>query len=548
MDAWTDPEIEHLILCFGTQLGKTTIAENCLGYSIHQDPGPTLIVYPTDDLAETISENRLEPMILACPVLAERYDKRASEKLELQFASMFLALNGANSPSKLASRPIRYLIRDEVDKFPRWSGQEADPIKLSDERLKTFYNRKKLDASTPTLKSGPIWQMVESADRLMRYEIPCPHCGHYQILQMKQIKFPEEQPGYDARRRADAAFYECERCHGSIDDQQKLAALRMGRWRAEREAAGAIRSVAFHLSSLYSPWLTWAQIAHEWLTSQDAPEKLMNFINSWLAEPWDNKASRMRSDLVIEMAAEHERGRVPEDALLITAGVDVQLDHFWWVVRAWGPDMTSWLVDYGRAETWAEVETIIDREYSTIHGELLQINLAGIDSGYNTDEVYQFCAEHMGYVLPTKGNNVPMRSRYQVTIIEKGVGAGLRLHILDHGQYKDSIFGRLKKGLGRPGAWMACAGVERLYADQICSEQKVPVTDRKGRTHEEWQPISSHAANHLLDAEVIAYAMAEVAGVRYLRKPEPGIDTPADKQESQGSGFLPRREGWLRRS
>lgn len=555
MDAWTDAEIEHIIECFGTQLGKTESLQNCLGYSIHQDPGPALVVYPTDKLAEFASENRLEPMILACPVLAEKYDKRASDKLELQFNSMYIALGGANSPSGLASRPIRYLIRDEIDKFPKWSGQEANPLALSEERTKTFYNRKIIDASTPTLKTGPIWQMLESADRVMKFQIPCPHCGTYQELRFGQIKFPKEE-GWDAQRRADAAYYECEYCHGSVDDQQKLTALKFGKWIPgrwdvnknewvrETERPRRVSTVAFHLSSLYSPWLTWSKIVYEFLTSKDFPEKLMNFVNSWLAEPWEDKASRMRSDVVEEMTGPNPRGQVPDEAQLLIASVDVQKDHFYWVVRAWGWELTSWGVAYGRAETWAEIEEVIERSYPNMQGEAVQVNLVGIDSGYNTDEVYDFCAKRFGYCLPTKGNSRPMRSRYQISTIEKGTAAGLRLYILDTGQYKDMIFGRLKKKPGEPGAWMVPIGVEREYCDQICSEQKVLKTDKKGRTHEEWQKISSHAQNHYLDAEVINAAMAEVAGVRYLKRPDVQ-PKPTTAQEAK-DGFIPRRSGWLR--
>lgn len=522
MNAWTDPEIEHIILCFGTQLGKTESLQNCLGFSIHQDPGPALVVYPIDNLAEFASENRLEPMILACPALAERYDKRASEKLELQFTSMYVALGGANSPSELASRPIRYLLRDEIDKFPRWSGKEANPLSLSEERTKTFYNRKIIDASTPTLKTGPIWQMVETADRLMRYHVPCPHCGTYQALTFKQIKFPEEQPGWDERRRSDAAHYECEHCKGSIDDQQKLSALRLGRWVTEREREGQVRSVAFHLSSLYSPWVTWSRIVFEFLTSKDFPEKLMNFINSWLAEPWEDKATALNSDKILKKAGGHERGTVPADAIILTAGVDVQKDHMWYSVRAWGEKLTSWLVEYGRAETWTEIEdALIERRYESEEGRRFAVNLTLLDTGYRTDEVYDLCAVYPGLFLPAKGSSNKLLAPYTISTLDKRRNqkhAGMKLYIVDTAFFKDFIVGRIQKETDEPGAWMVFKDCPRQFAEQITSEQKVIGKDRKGRPFSEWVPISSHASNHLLDCEVLAACAAEIIGVRYLRK------------------------------
>lgn len=558
MDSFNDPEIEHIIFCKATQIGGTESIFNMLGYVIDQDPGPTLIVYPIDSLAKFVSENRIEPFVRHCPTLSDKYHKKESEKLELQFDNMYVALGGANSPAQLASRPIRYVFRDEVDKFPKWSGDEANPIKLTDERTKNFYNRKKVDTSTPTLETGNIWQMLISADIVYKYKVPCPHCGHYQIFQFKQLKWPDEFD-HDPKLAASNAYYECEHCRQHIYDHHKMAMLRAGKWvggifikenENEKEKwvegkrkSGRAKSVGFHLSSFYSPWVTFGQIVKEFLDSKDIPEKLMNFINSWLAEPWVDKANRMRSDIIMEQQADHDRGIVPADALLITAGVDVQKDHFWWSIRAWGELITSWLVDYGRAETWTEIEEILDRAYPNVYGEALYINLMGLDSGFNTDEVYEFCITHQGLCIPTKGSSKRMTSRYLITNIDKkDKYFGLKLYVLDTSQYKDSIVSRLNRKPGTPGAWMVCKGVERYYADQVCAEQKVLIKDKKGRTHEEWQPISSHAQNHFLDTEVINMAVAEIAGVRYLKKQsKTENDNPIDENKPKND-WVPDRK------
>ncbi len=517
MDSFTKPGIHDITFVAGTQLGKTAAEQNMMGYAIDQVPGPMLIVYPTDKLAEFTSQNRIKPMIALSKPLAAKFDAEHSQKLELQFQSMYIALVGANSPSGLASRPVQYVFFDEIDKFPKWSGQEAGPLELAEERTKTFYNKKIVKVSSPTLKTGNIWKGWEQADARYEYYVPCPHCGTYQVFTMKQLKWPEGSTAYDAR---DAAEYHCISCDNVIDDRQKMDMLRHGKWRAINKPPKRVRSVAYHLSSFYSPWLTFGDMAYKFLSSKDEPERLMNFINSWLAEPWENKANRMQSDIVLSKKLNYLRGTMPADAQLLTCGVDVQLDHFWFSVRAWGPHLTSWLVDYGRVETWGDVETVINRDYADTNGEVRNINLACIDSGYNTDEVYSFCAQHMDVAIPTKGASTPLRARYSVTVLDKTVGFGLRLYNFDTNQMKDFIAGRLGVDAGAAGSWNVCKDVEPYYADQICAEQKVEYKDKKGRITLRWEPISSHAQNHLLDTETNNALAAEILGVRYLMEPD----------------------------
>ena len=517
MDAFTQPGIHDITFVAGTQLGKTAAEQNMMGYAIDQAPGPMLIVYPTDKLAEFTSQNRIKPMIALSKPLAEKFDAEHSQKLELQFQGMYIALVGANSPSGLASRPVQYVFFDEIDKFPKWSGQEAGPLELAEERTKTFYNKKIVKVSSPTLKTGNIWKGWEQADARYEYYVPCPHCGAYQVLTMKQLKWPEGANAYDAR---DAAEYHCISCNNLIDDRQKMDMLRHGKWKAINKPPKRVHSVAYHLSSFYSPWLTFGDMAYKFLSAKDEPERLMNFINSWLAEPWENKANRMQSDTILNKRLNYLRGTMPAEAQLLTCGVDVQLDHFWYSVRAWGPHLTSWLVDYGRVETWGDVETVINRDYADTNGEVRNINLACIDSGYNTDEVYSFCAQHMDVAIPTKGSSTPLRARYSVTVLDKAVGFGLRLYNFDTNQMKDFIAGRLGVDAGAAGSWNVCKDVEPYYADQICAEQKVEYKDKKGRITLRWEPISSHAQNHLLDTETNNALAAEILGVRYLMEPD----------------------------
>jgi phage terminase large subunit GpA-like protein len=213
MDTFDDDVVEKIVFVKPTQVGGTSAMENMLGSLIDQAPGPTMIVYPSDDLAERTVDAKLEPMIKACKVLAEKYREHISKKLQLKFGTMTVYLNGANSPADLASTNIRYLFLDEVDKYPGASKKEADPVSLAIERTKTYTtNRKIFITSTPTLKTGHIWKAKEEADAEKHYFVPCPHCGQYIELKFAQIKWPSKDDVPDNAERAEMASYVCQAC------------------------------------------------------------------------------------------------------------------------------------------------------------------------------------------------------------------------------------------------------------------------------------------------------------------------------------------------
>lgn len=361
MDEFNNYETEEIVYVKPTQVGGTECLQNMVGYIVQQDPAPTMIVYPTDTLAKSISENRLQPMFKAAPELRKRFDEN-SQLQELQFDGMYLTLAGSNSPSSLASKAIRFLFLDEVDKYPGASKKEADPVSLARERTKTFHNRKIFITSTPTLKTGHIWKAKEDADIEKHYFVPCPHCGEYIELKWKQIHFPKEE-GMSYADRAEFATYVCQECGCVITDQDKPEMLRKGEWRTVKENTKFVRKVAFWMNTLYSPFVRFSEIVKEFLDSKDDPEKLQNFVNSWLAEPWEDTKLKTNADLVMERQTEYEELVVPEWAKLLTAGVDVQENCLYWSIRAWGNYLTSQNIAHGQAFSFQEVERIMNLEY-----------------------------------------------------------------------------------------------------------------------------------------------------------------------------------------
>lgn len=548
MDRFTDPLIEKIVLCFGAQLGKTETELNMIGYALDQTSSPTMMVYPTDTIAKFASDKRVQPMIKSVKSINDKFDEN-SKLLELDFNNgNYMVLVGANSPSSLSSRSIKYLFFDEIDKYPAFAGKEADPIKLATERTKTFIDKKIVMVSTPTVESGNIWQAFMSANERRQYYVPCPHCGVSQTLKFKQIKWPEEHND-NADMIRDTAYYECEHCGERIYDKHKMEMLRRGEWRAVNESQSKVRSVSYHLSSIYSPWVTFGDVAYEFKNSKGTPATLMNFINSWLAEPW--KSSKTKSTQNMEFTqSNYPCGAVPDKAVLLIASVDVQLDHFWWEVRAYAPGVKSYLIDYGQASTWEDLEEIIiNREYPSEYGESRQVMKAGIDSGFRTDEVYQFCSRFPEVCIPVKGssNHSTMAAPYTMTSLEKGVVGGLKLYVLNTDYWKDFIFARMIRPADEDGTIHLYKECPQEYSDHLRSEEKQEIRNVKtGAVTVQWKPLTSHPVNHLLDTCTYNAAVADIAGVKYLVEPADYEETEEVETYEEYGGGIGDTGHWFR--
>lgn len=548
MDRFTDPLIEKIVLCFGAQLGKTETELNMIGYALDQTSFPTMMVYPTDTIAKFASDKRVQPMIKSVKSISDKFDEN-SKLLELDFNNgNYMVLVGANSPSSLSSRSIKYLFFDEIDKYPAFAGKEADPIKLATERTKTFVDKKIVMVSTPTVESGNIWQAFMSANERRQYYVPCPHCGVSQTLKFKQIKWPEEHND-NADMIRDTAYYECEHCGERIYDKHKMEMLRSGEWRAVNKSQSKVRSVSYHLSSIYSPWVTFGDVAYEFKNSKDTPATLMNFINSWLAEPW--KSSKTKSTQNLEFTqSSYPCGVVPDKAVLLIASVDVQLDHFWWEVRAYAPGVKSYLIDYGQASTWEDLEEIIiNREYPSEYGESRQVMKAGIDSGFRTDEVYQFCSRFPEVCIPIKGssNHSTMAAPYTMTSLEKGVVGGLKLYVLNTDYWKDFIFARMIRPADEDSTIHLYKDCPQEYSDHLRSEEKQEIRNVKtGAVTVQWKPLTSHPVNHLLDTCTYNAAVADIAGVKYLVEPADYEETEEVETYEDYGGGIGNTGHWFR--
>lgn len=550
MNTLNDEYIRQVYFCKASQIGGTAALINMLCYIIMQQPAPTMIVYPSDDLAKDVSNDFLKPAFRLIPEIKQIFLENASKELKLKFKPMLLYLRGAGSPAKLASKPIKYLFFDEIDKMGGASKKEASPYNLALERTKTFRPQEKVFAcSTPTLKTNYIWDLHDNADEVRHYFVPCPHCGEYIELKFKQIIFDkDEAKTMSAYERAQTAVYVCQECGCEITDSQKPKMLRGGEWRAvKKRGIGKPKSVGFWINSLYSMFLKWADIVEEFLKSKDDPDKLQNFVNSWLGEAWEDTKLKTSEDLVMERQTDLPEFVVPAWAKMLTGGVDVQETSLYYTIRAFGDYTTSQNVTHGQVLSFADIERVMNLEYKTEDGRSMTVELALIDSGYQADATYDFCIDNGDWATPVKGASNPMRDRYKISKIDKrdSKAYGMQLVIVDGGQLKDSIAARMQRENGT-GSWMVYKDCDEEYAKQVTSEHKVSTRAGNGKRVLKWEPKYSHADNHYLDCEVYALAAAEIRGVRNLHlEAEPERQQPKKPEKSAEESWIERNENWI---
>ena len=547
MDAMGDPAVRKVTLLFGTQTGKTTCLENFVGWSIHLDPGPIQITYATKEDAKAISRKRYQVLINGTPVLKKYKTSNADDfgLLDYGLINCNIKFAWSNSPSRLSSDPIRKNICDEIAKYSGFAGREANPVDLAEERTKNFPDATTVLASTPVLEDDASWTAYMEGDQSQFY-VPCPHCGWFQILKKDQVKWPTGC-GHVEVLRDELAWYECEHCGEILGDADKVRMLGPGRWLPNYEGAGAplsppefferltdvkygsIRS--FHLNSLFSPWVSFSKFAAKWLAAKNQPETLMNFVNSWLAEPWVDKSVEIKPEYLTTLCLDYGEATVPDGALVLTAGIDVGKDVFYYVIRGWGYGEESWMIQAGTLGSWAQVKRkMYDTYFQRAGGsdERIGVRLACIDSGYLTDEVYEFCHLHSDRVWAIKGQADMQGEFFRVKKIDKNPKTGKSytdsrlLRTLDVNVFKDKINRMIYPGSdGGGNKWHLHANVSDRYLIHMSSERKIFIKGgRPGSGKYVWTQKKG-VPNHYLDCEVYLTAAAHMIGVPQLQ-PESG--------------------------
>ena len=248
---------------------------NVIGYHVDHDPAPICCVQPTLEMAAAFSKDRLANMLRDTPSLRGKVaDPRSRDSGNTTFHKVFpgghITIVGSNSAASMASRPIRIVLVDELDRCARSAGAEGDPVALARRRSATFWNRKIVQVSSPTLKGLSRIEDAYKRSSRKQYWIPCHSCGEMQTLEFKQVRWPENKP--------EEAQYHCRECDVAWTDADRIKALAFGEWRAEQEVPGV---EGFMLSGLYSPWSMIGEAAREFVVAKQNPLTLQGFVNTF---------------------------------------------------------------------------------------------------------------------------------------------------------------------------------------------------------------------------------------------------------------------------
>lgn len=516
MDAVSEEEIHTVVVKSSSQVGKTEFLLNALGFVVDQDPGPVLCLQPnTKPMGEAFSKDRVAPMFRDTPSLRGKLsDPRSRDSsntlLHKKFPGGHLTITGANSPASLASRPIRYLFADEIDRFPVSAGTEGDPLALAIKRTTTFHNRKLIFCSTPTVKDASRIEAAFLASDQRHYHVPCPECGDAAPLVWSNLIYPKDDEG---NWTGGDPWYCCGNCGCAIYERAKMTMLRSGQWVAHAEFNG---SAGFHLNELYSPWKTWREMVEDWHAAQQDTELLRVFVNTSLGETFEEKGQRIDKGGLMARREPYPAD-VPAGALMLAAGVDVQDNRLEATVWGFGRGEESWAIthrvlfgDPADDVVWGTLEELLFQEvFAHEGGRTLRIAAAAVDSGgHHTQRVYRFCADHQRRnVFAIKGLR-GFGTRAVGTPSRIGFGNDGRtvaLYGLGVDELKRLIANRLERVKPGPGYVHFPDGDEfdQEYFDQLAAEE----LRRKmvsGAPVLWWKQVRDR--NEALDCAVYAYA------------------------------------------
>ncbi len=539
MDAVNDAGVEEIIIMSSAQVGKTELILNIIGYYIDYDPSPILCLQPTLEMAQTFSKDRLAPMFRDTPVLRGKVKSVKTRDsgntiLHKVFPGGHITMAGANSAAGLASRPIKIVLMDEIDRYPASAGTEGNPIKLAEKRTTTFWNRKKIKVSTPTIKGRSQIEKEYLASSKEEWCVPCPCCGRYQPYEWGRVRFSD-------------VTMECKFCGEHFREMEWKE--NPGKWIAS--APEVKKKRGFHLNELASPWKHWEDIiadfqeANRELKDHGDAEKMKVWINTSLGETWEEKGKSADEDALLKRR-ERYTADLPDGVLLVTAGVDVQDNRFEVEITGWGKGYESWGIlyrkipgDLEKEETWDKLERFLDMELYFENKNSLLIACTCIDTaGHFTTQAYRFLKKmekkqkRIFGIKGMGGEGIPLVNKVSTNNIEK-----VKIFLLGVDSGKEILMTRLNTQDAGPGychfPLNPDRGYDETYIRGLSSEQRV-IHFKDGRPVLKWVKKSSGIRNEPLDLRNYSTAAAEI-----LR---PDWDV-LEKKIKQGINYMKKQPG-----
>lgn len=565
MNAWTDPKVRHIVMVAASQVGKSEFLNNCIGYVIDQDPGSILFIHPTTIDAKEYSKLRIAPMIRDCPTLRVKVSDPKSRDsgntiLQKTYPGGILTMCGSTEAHALASKPIRYVLGDERDRWALSAGNEGDPWGLAMARQTTFYNAKSGEASTPTVKNASAIEASYATGTMERWKSCCPHCGEYHEIRWADIRFDYDEKliaGSKTYKVRDI-YYICPGC-GCISTELEMKNA-PARWEADNPDAYEQGTRSFWLNAFVSKWASWESIILKYLEAIGNSRKMQVVYNTCFGELWEDRGDLQDEDSLMARREEYH-AELPDGVLVLTAGVDTQDDRMEYEIIGHGHFGETWGIEkgliMGRPDddaTWAKLdEMVFDRVLHFENGIGLKMSMSFVDEGgHFTQDVRLRCRERIGkkvfcikgmpgpdkpYTAPPKQMKIVVKGRIigKCWQYQLGVDAGKQI-IMDNlaVQTPGSKYCHFPRRDDYGSAFFAGLLSERLVYKQ------------NKRQPWQWEKIPGHERNEVLDCRNYAMAafkalpadldkidrkLKEMSGVRRESVATPSVTAPAARPQ-----------------
>ena len=528
MDAFSDPKIRHEVVWAASQVGKSEVLNNCIGYVIDQDPGSILFVHPTEVDAKEYSKLRIAPMIRDCPTLKKRVAPEKSRDSantikQKSYPGGILTMCGSTEAHSLASKPIRYVFGDERDRWAVSAGNEGDPWELAMARQTTFYNAKAMEVSTPTIKGSSNIEKAYNKGTMERWKSKCPHCGEYHEIEWENIRYEYEEETVARAKTYTVTnvWYICPGC-GCISDEVTMKRA-PARWEADNPTALANGVRSFKLNAFVSQWKSWKSIALQYLEAMGDTGRMQVVYNTCLGRLWENRGDIEDEDTILARREEYT-AELPDGVLVLTAGVDTQDDRMEYEIVGHGHFGEKWGIEkgviLGRPDTeavWEQLdELVFNRVLHFSDGVGLNVSIKFVDEGgHFTQVVREQCQRRIGrHVYCIKGVSGPDKpytappKKQKIVINQRIIGSCWQYQIgVDAG--KQVIMDDLK--VQTPGPHY-CHFPRRddyggAYFNGLLSEHLVYKPTHKQPW--QWEKIPGHERNEPLDLRNYANAAFE---------------------------------------
>lgn len=531
MDAFTDPKVRHIVMVAASQVGKTEAELNIIGYIIDEDPGSILFVHPTTLDAKEFSKLRIAPMVRDTAVLKNKVaDPKARDSgntiLQKSYPGGILTLCGSTEAHSLASKPIRYVLGDERDRWATSAGNEGDPWELAMARQTTFYNAKAVEVSTPTIKGASAIEAAYVLGTMERWVSKCPHCGEFHEIQWDHIRYDHDTAVIAGKKTYSVTNirYVCPGC-GCISSEQEMKKAE-AHWQPENPGAYKNGTRSFWLNAFVSQWASWERIILQYLQAIGETKKMQVVYNTKFGLLWEDRGETVDEDAMMArredygVCADGNPVELPDGVLVLTMGVDTQDDRLEYEVVGHGHFGETWgirkAIVMGRPddpETWQTLDDALNHPYRFQDGITLKISMTFVDEGgHFTQEVRQQCRNRLSRkVFCIKGMQGPDRpfvsvpKKQKIMIGNVNVGTCWQYQLgVDSG--KQIIMDNLK--VEQKGA-KYCHFPRRddyssAYFHGLLSEHLVYEQGKKQPW--QWKKIPGHERNEALDCRNYALA------------------------------------------